>query len=325
MPDRHDPRLKLSLIVSSLQVLGQTVLGFKVSVAQILVSVGVAAVVDALLILRRDRVLTWPASGLLTGNSVVFILRAAGTRHGDWWSKNGIHLFVACAVVSVLSKHLIRLHGRHVFNPSNVGLVGCFLAAGLRRTYPQYLWWGPFDYPVVATLAVIAIGAVWIARPLRMLSMVTTYLAVLGAIVAVLAARGHSFFAIWHFGPVKDEAFFVHVMLSPELFVFVLFMLTDPQTVPRRMLGRVGFGAAAAAVSGVLIAFQHTEFGVKVAILAGLTVVSGVRALAANRDARPGVAILVAALTIGAAGGTAALGADDSLVRIERGLSGSIQ
>ena len=38
----------------------------------------------------RQGMLVWPASALLTGNGVAFILRASGTQHGDWWSLNGI-------------------------------------------------------------------------------------------------------------------------------------------------------------------------------------------------------------------------------------------
>ena len=81
LPSRRDPRLRLSAVIFALQVLGQTVLGFKLSIAQILVSIGVCACIDAALAFRRDRVLAWPASGILTGSSVAFILRASGTRH----------------------------------------------------------------------------------------------------------------------------------------------------------------------------------------------------------------------------------------------------
>jgi hypothetical protein len=56
--------LKLSVVIISLQVLGQTVLGFKVSIAQILVTVAACAVVDTAVALRRQRMLVWPASAL---------------------------------------------------------------------------------------------------------------------------------------------------------------------------------------------------------------------------------------------------------------------
>ena len=74
----------------------------------------------------------WPASALITGNGVAFILRVPGTQHGDWWSLRGWWIFVGTAAVSLLSKHVIQLGGRHIFNPSNIGLVLCFLVLGTK-------------------------------------------------------------------------------------------------------------------------------------------------------------------------------------------------
>jgi hypothetical protein len=53
-----------------------------------------------------------------------------GTEHGDWWSTNGWWIFAGTAAVSLLSKYLIRFRGSHIFNPSNFGLVLCFLLLG---------------------------------------------------------------------------------------------------------------------------------------------------------------------------------------------------
>lgn len=67
LPDRRDPRLKLAAVIITLKVLGQTGLDFKVSIAQILVTVGLCAVIDTTVTLHRQGVLAWPASALLTG------------------------------------------------------------------------------------------------------------------------------------------------------------------------------------------------------------------------------------------------------------------
>lgn len=324
-PDVHDVRFELSAVVTSLQVLGQTVLGFKVSIAQILASLFVAGGLDLLVVLARDHVLAWPASGLLTGNSVAFILRATGTRHGDWWSTNGLYLFVLTAAVSVASKHLLRIGGSHVFNPSNLGLVACFLIAGVDRAFPQYLWWGPLRPPVAAALVVIAAGALRVVRPLGVLPMVGAYLATLAVVVGFLALTGHGFFAIWHLGEMRGVAYVVHILASPELFVFVLFMLTDPRTIPPRGRERVVFGVLTAATSGALIGFQQSEFGVKVALLAGLTLSTAVAALLERRARIAAATAAVASLGAAAAGGTMALAADERLALVERGLAGRPQ
>ena len=100
----------------------------------------------------KKRVLLWPASALLTGNGIAFILRVPGTKHGDWWSFHGVWIYVAVGVVSILSKYLIQFRGKHVFNPSNLGLVLCFLILGSSRVEPLQFWWGPMS-PALADRA----------------------------------------------------------------------------------------------------------------------------------------------------------------------------
>ena len=273
LPSWRDPRLKLSVVIISLQVLGQTVLGFKVSIAQILVTVGACAVVDAAVTLHRDRVLAWPASALLTGNSVAFILRASGTRHGDWWTLHGIQYFLLAALLALASKYFLRIGKRHIFNPSNVGLVWTFLIIGPVHVFPQYLWWGPIGAPVVLALAVILLGAVWILRSVGMFAMAGAFWVTFAALVGIFALAGRSFIAIWHTGPISGLSYWRDICLSPELLIFVFFMMSDPKTTPRTRLGRAIYGAATAVVAAALLYWQPTEYGIKVAILASLTFV----------------------------------------------------
>src|SRR3954469_11322553 len=131
-----DPRLHLAAVITSLQVLGQVEFHFRVSIAQILISLVTCGVLEVGIALRRQRVILWPASALLTGNGVAFILRVPGTPHGDWWSLHGWWIFAGTAAVSLISKHLVKWRGDHIFNPSNFGLVLCFLLLGRTRAEP---------------------------------------------------------------------------------------------------------------------------------------------------------------------------------------------
>lgn len=275
LPSRSDPRLRLGAIILSLQVLGQVGLGFKVSIAQIVVTIAVCGLVEMAITYWQRRELVWPASALLTGNSVAFILRTNGTHHGDWWSLSGIEFFLLAAVGGLLSKYVIRLGDRHLFNPSNLGLVLVFLLVGPRQVFPQYLWWGPLDAPVVIALAVILAGGVWVLKPLGMLPMVAIFLATFWLITGWLATANFCFYAVWAHGPVCGTDYWLDIALSPELLVFVFFMISDPKTAPRGDGARLLYGVGVAALAAVLIGFQPSEYGVKVALLAALVTVCG--------------------------------------------------
>src|SRR5436305_1300412 len=143
LPQLGDPRLHLAATITSLQVIGQVGFHFQVSIAQILLAVGTCALLEVAIAMRSQRVILWPASAMLTGNGVAFVLRVPGTAHGDWWSLRGWWIFVGTAAISLLSKYVIRWRGEHVFNPSNIGLVICFLALGRTRAAPLDFCWGP--------------------------------------------------------------------------------------------------------------------------------------------------------------------------------------
>ena len=169
LPKLRDPRLHLAATITSLQVIGQVGFHFRVSIAQILICLFTCAVLEVGIAARRQHVLLWPASALLTGNGVAFVLRVPGTRHGDWWSTRGWWIFAATAAVSLLSKHVVRVRGDHIFNPSNIGLVLCFVALGPSRAEPLDFWWGPTSVWLAAALVVIVTGGFAILSRLGLL------------------------------------------------------------------------------------------------------------------------------------------------------------
>jgi len=277
LPALQDPRLHLAAVIVSLQVLGQAVLGFELSIAQILVSILTCAVLEVALTFWRRRVLMWPASALLTGNGVALILRVPGTAHADWWSLRGAGIFAAAAAVSLLSKYVIRVGGRHVFNPSNFGLVVVFGLLGTRLVNPQDLWWGPMSPGLALTLAVIVAGGLMIVFRLRMLGLVAAFWLTFAAGTGLLAASGHCMTARWHVGQVCGGSFWSVLALSPEILVFMFFMITDPKTTPAGRVARAAYGASVAFLATLLVAPARTEFSTKVGVLAGLVVVCAAR------------------------------------------------
>ncbi|MGL6278022.1 MAG: FG-GAP-like repeat-containing protein [Gaiella sp.] len=291
LPRLTDPRLHLAAVITSLQVLGQVAFSFDLSIAQILVSLLTCALIEVTVAFRRQRVILWPASALLTGNGVAFVLRVPGTEHGDWWSLHGWWVFAGTAAVAIGSKHVIRHRGSHVFNPSNLGLVLCFLLLGPELADPLALWWGPMSPWMALALAIIVAGGLAILSRLRLLAIAAVFWLTFAVGIAVLAASGHEMFARWHLGPITGLEFWRVLVFSPEVLIFLFFMITDPRTIPGGSRARHVYAAGVALLAVLLIAPQTTEFATKVALLGSLTLVCAARpfleALARRRAATP--------------------------------------
>ena len=277
LPTIRDPRLHLASVIITLQVLGQAAFDFRVSIAQILLSLGTCALLEAGIAFRRQHVLMWPASALITGNGVAFILRVPGTHHGDWWSLRGWWIFVGTAAVSLLSKYVIRWRGGHIFNPSNIGLVLCFLVLGESRAEPLDFWWGPMSTWMALALIVIVAGGLAILSRLHLLVIAVAFWVAFAAGIGLLAATGHAMTARWHVGPITGPYFWWILVTSPEILVFLFFMITDPKTTPKNTWARAVYAVSVGLLAALLIAPTKTEFWAKVAVLGALAIITAAR------------------------------------------------
>src|SRR5437763_11016908 len=273
LPKLSDPRLHLAATITALQVLGQVAFSFRLSIAQILLSLVTCAVLEVGIAAWRQRVLMWPASALLTGNGVAFILRVPGTRHGDWWSTHGWWIFVATAAVSLLSKYVIQIGGAHIFNPSNIGLVLCFLVLGRNRAEPLDFWWGPMSPWLALALAIILVGGFTILSRLKLLVVAVSFWLAFAAGIGILAVTNHAMTARWHLGAIHGPYFWWVLLTSPEVLVFLFFMITDPRTAPRGRGPRAAYAVSVGLLAAALIAPLRTEYATKVALLGALAIV----------------------------------------------------
>src|SRR5262245_18306975 len=62
LPNVRDPRLQVAAVIVTIHVLGQTSLGFHVSVPQILAAILTCAVIEVVLTFHQRREIVWPAS-----------------------------------------------------------------------------------------------------------------------------------------------------------------------------------------------------------------------------------------------------------------------
>src|ERR1700680_202070 len=80
----------------------------------------IAAGIGTEVILSRLFFGKWPnlASAYITGISVGILIRSPA-----FWP------YALCALISITSKYVLRVHDRHIWNPSNFGIVAMFVLA----------------------------------------------------------------------------------------------------------------------------------------------------------------------------------------------------
>ena len=114
-----DPRLYQILMLSCLLAYGVTRLDLEVRPGR------AAALLGAALLTQYACTRLWrlpafdPRSALISGLSLCLLLRA-----------NSVWLLVLTTVVTIASKFVLRFRGKHIFNPTNFGIVALMLATG---------------------------------------------------------------------------------------------------------------------------------------------------------------------------------------------------
>jgi enediyne biosynthesis protein E5 len=152
-----------------------------------------------------------PASAYISGISVGILVRSPA-----YWP------YALCSLVSIMSKYVLRVKGRHIWNPSNFGIsVLLFLAP--ETVASLSIQWGNYLWPM---LVIWFLGSVIIWR-LRRFHITAIY------VVSFLA---FAFLRSWMTGsPWQSE---IAPITGPMYQLFIFFMITDPKTTVRSKKGQ---------------------------------------------------------------------------------------
>lgn len=186
-------------------------------------AVGAAVLIDVAVALLQRRSRIFPDGALLTGLIVAMVL-SPGV---PWWQS------AFAAAVAILSKHLLKIGRRPIFNPAAFGLLAALL---LFRTGQS--WWGALPLLPVWCIALLLIAGAVITERVNKFPQV---LAFLGVYMLLFLFGG-----LLHV-PVAGDAFrnpFIHSALF-----LAFFMVTDPPTSPAKYGDQVIFGILAAVIS----------------------------------------------------------------------------
>jgi Na+-translocating ferredoxin:NAD+ oxidoreductase RnfD subunit len=227
-PKPSDPRLLQIGILATFALLGKLLLSFQVSWLQICAAVLSVAVLDTALAYRESGAVIAPASGLISGLSLGLLLRSPYV-----WP------FVLAGVATVLAKHVIRVRSRHVFNPSNFGLVVALAVPWTEgRVTPGQ--WGK-SWVMLFLILNLGFFIIYKVRRLHLVAAFAASFAFFGLARSTLGVS--SVYSLYAF------------VVSGSFLLFTFFMITDPKTSPDSVRGRVVYAVAVAAVDAVLRAF----------------------------------------------------------------------
>ena len=221
-----DPRLYQIAILGSLLVYGMVGLGFDITAGRaallLLTALGTQALCD-----RVERKPANVRSALISGLSLCLLLRT-----------NRTDLAIAAAVIAIAAKFLLRVNGKHLFNPTNGGIVAMLLVT-------NEVWVSPGQWGSVAFFAFLmaCLGGVVVNRASRS---DVTYVFIV-CYCALLFGRS------WYLG--EPMTIPLHRLQSGALLLFTFFMISDPKTTPDSRAGRALF-AALVAFGGWYVQFR---------------------------------------------------------------------
>ena len=115
---RIDNRYLAPILVTLVLVVGQVTFGFLESWSRTALAIVTSILVEVLL--SRLFWGKWPhlASSYISGISIGMLVRSP-----EFWP------YALCSAISITSKYVLRLDGRHLWNPSNFGIVAMLVLA----------------------------------------------------------------------------------------------------------------------------------------------------------------------------------------------------
>src|SRR5256714_2554132 len=171
----------------------------------------------------------WGFSVLISAMSLCLLLK---TNH---WPTS-----LLAAFLTVLSKYILRIDRKHIFNPSAFGIIATILLTGDAWLSP-----GQWGSNAVIFFFVVTLGAIVVTRVQKL----DVSLAFLGSFIALLYWR-----QVYVLGWPID--YFIHSVSTGSLLLFSFFMISDPRTSPNHPLGRIIWAVLIAMISFYLAAFK---------------------------------------------------------------------
>jgi Na+-translocating ferredoxin:NAD+ oxidoreductase RnfD subunit len=228
-----DHRFVAPVLITLILLAGQLSFGVLESYPKTALAIVTAILIE--LILGRIFGGKWPhlASAYISGLSIGILIRSPA-----------IWPYALCGALSIMSKYVLRVRDRHIWNPSNFGICALLFLAPFSVTSLS-IQWGNNVWPM---LVIWALGSVIIYR-LRRFHITLTY------VVSFIALSLFRSYFTGH--PWRAE---VAPITGPMYQLFIFFMLTDPKTTVRSSrLAQAGVAFCVALVEMLLRLFEQVH------------------------------------------------------------------
>jgi enediyne biosynthesis protein E5 len=230
-----DNRYLAPILVTLVLVMGQIAFGFLESWSRTFLAIATAILVE--MVLGRLFFGKWPhlASSYISGISIGMLVRSP-----EFWP------YALCSAISITSKYVLRVDGRHLWNPSNFGIVAMLVLAADAVAALSVQW----GNNLLAMAVVWVFGSVIIHR-LGRFHITLTYVASFLVLSLLRAAvTGH---------PWASE---VAPLTGPMYQLFIFFMITDPKTTVGPKWGQCLVAFLVAVMEAVLrlLEFVHAPY-----------------------------------------------------------------
>ena len=222
----RDPRHYQITVLASLLLYGIHWLGFDVGWLQALTLLSAVLMTQFVCTEFGESGKFDPRSPLISGLSLCLLLRT-----------NEPALTIATAIITIASKFVFKWKNKHIFNPTNFGIVAMIAVSG-------HVWVSPAQWGSKLYFAFVmaCLGGMVIHRAMRS---DVSYAFIL-SYAAILFGR-----AYWLGDPLTIP---VKQLQSGSLLLFTFFMISDPKTTPDSRTGRILF-AVLVAVGAAYVQF----------------------------------------------------------------------
>lgn len=181
----------------------------------VLIAVITTTILDFFIEYSKSKTWFFPQSALISGLFIGGLL----TQNLHWY------VYVLAGAIAILSKHIIKIQQKHIFNPANLGILIVSIVFGAAHT-----WW--ISSPIILVL-VFGIFIIWRLKRFDLaLSFLISYYIVS---LTIYLLNGIDF----------NEIYFT-LINGGIIYFFSMYMLIEPKTHPTQRNQRIVYGTLVA-------------------------------------------------------------------------------